>query len=292
MSGPAVHYKEQQSGLSKVDGGLDNSEYVLSGTATNGSFVIVANDDSSSTFSFDFKKLQGSITRKANGVNRAYLSGIDKGTKFDNFTFEIMLEKGSVATAFERRVESQIQAKLPEGEFIGKINDTYKDTLNVVYKEDGHYHLILNKMVGKVVLDGSETWSKLNLTFYTVIKWGKPNAICTHFTNNGSDWASNNEELKGKFTTTNVDNQFKCMLLSDMTLDDFKTWLSTHNTEVYYALAKPYEVDLGIVDITLFNGINHISNSEDANMSITYVKDINIVINKLTNAVVSLGGNV
>ena len=33
MSGPAVHHKEQQSGLSKVDGGLDNSEYVLSGTA-------------------------------------------------------------------------------------------------------------------------------------------------------------------------------------------------------------------------------------------------------------------
>lgn len=32
-SGPAVHHKEQRSGLSKVDGGLDNSEYVLSGTA-------------------------------------------------------------------------------------------------------------------------------------------------------------------------------------------------------------------------------------------------------------------
>ena len=265
---------------------------VLSGTATDSSFFIVANDDSSSTFSFNLKNLQGSITRKANGVNRAYLSRIEKGTKFDNFTFEIMLEKGSVATAFERHIESQIQANLPEGEFIGKLDDTYKDTLNIVYKADGQYHLILNKMIGKVVLDGSETWSKLNLTFYTVIKWGKPNAICTHFTNNGSDWASNNEELKGKFTTTNVDNQFKCMLLSDMTLDDFKTWLSTHNTEVYYALATPYEVDLGIVDITLFNGINHISNSEDANMSITYVKDINIVINKLTNAVVSLGGNV
>ena len=33
---------------------------------------------------------------------------------------------------------------IPENEFVGKLDDTYKDTLNVVYKEDGHYHLMLN----------------------------------------------------------------------------------------------------------------------------------------------------
>ena len=76
------------------------------------------------------------------------------------------------------------------------------------------------------------------------------------------------------------------------TIDKAKQFIRENNVTIYYPLETPYTVDLGVVDITLFNGINHISNSEDADMSITYVKDINIVINKLTNAIVSLGGNI
>ena len=81
---------------------------------------------------------------------------------------------------------------------------------------------------------------------------------------------------------------------NNMTIEEAINKLKQIISEItyYYSLFTSYEVDLGIVDITLFNGINHISNSEDADMSITYVKDINIVINKLTNAVVSLGSNV
>ena len=50
----------------------------------------------------------------------------------------------------ENYLFSQITANLPEGEFIGKINDTYKDTLKVEYNEtDGQYHLNLYKIVYK-----------------------------------------------------------------------------------------------------------------------------------------------
>ena len=58
------------------------------------------------------------------------------------------------------------------------------------------------------------------------------------------------------------------------TLAEWKTWLSTHNTDVYYVLATPELIDLNTtIDVTLFEGINNISNSEDANMQIRYVKN-------------------
>ena len=42
-------------------------------------------------------------------------------------------------------------------------------------------------------------------------------------------------------------------------VEDFKTWLSTHNTEVYYVFAKPYTVDLGVVDMPItYNEITNL----------------------------------
>ena len=75
---------------------------------------------------------------------------INKGVTLNNLVIKPQLEKGSTATPYEQHLETQITANLPEGEFIGKINDTYKDTLKVEYnEEDGQYHLNLYKRVYK-----------------------------------------------------------------------------------------------------------------------------------------------
>lgn len=69
---------------------------------------------------------------------------------FNDYQMRVQLEKGTTATPYEQHLETQIEANLPEGEFIGKINDTYKDTLKVEYNEtDGQYHLNLYKRVYK-----------------------------------------------------------------------------------------------------------------------------------------------
>ena len=63
---------------------------------------------------------------------------------------QIQLEQNPTATEYEQHLETQITTNLPEGEFIGKINDTHKDTLKVEYnEEDGQYHLNLYKRVYK-----------------------------------------------------------------------------------------------------------------------------------------------
>lgn len=212
------------------------------------------------------------------------------------------LEIDTSATPYEQHLETQITANLPEGEFIGKISDTYKDTLKVEYnEEDGQYHLNLYKRVGRTkitndnvnnLVESLNTSFKINgaLIDKTKLGWKFAWTQDISLINTYHEIYLQNGAISGSYSSNFIKNYL--ILFNDKFTDLSITRELLIGTEIYIVLANPYVVDLGIVDITLFNGINHISNSEDANMSITYVKDINIVINKLTNAVVSLGSNV
>lgn len=191
---------------------------------------------------------------------------------------DFQIEFGTTATPYEQHLETQITANLPEGEFIGKINDTYKDTLNVVYKDDGYYHLILNKMVDKVVLNGSETITKSGATTNEIL-------VATLNTNGLVDGQGISNYFKyspyvekNKFGIYNNGKNLRfCLDIQQYaTIDDFKSWLSTHNTEVYYALATPYEIDLGIVDTLLsYDKITNIFTDSDLlpQINAKYYKD-------------------
>lgn len=80
---------------------------------------------------------------------------ITNGTTCNNLIFKPMVS--SDGGEYESYQGLSLNMTIPENEFLGKIGDI-KDTLNIVYKDDGHYHAILNKKIGKVVLDGSESW--------------------------------------------------------------------------------------------------------------------------------------
>lgn len=203
----------------------------------------------------------------------------------------IQFELGE-STPYEQHLETQITANLPDGEFIGKIDDTYKDTLNVVYKEDGHCHLILNKMIGKVMLDGSENWRLSNYT--NDIIYSAYAAISNYF--NGlliSDLFSYQNNVNATTTTeyvaTGGDSIRIGVLKSRLnasTINDFKSWLSTHNTEVYYVLSTPYEVDLGIVDMPLsYDEITNIFTDSDLlpKINAKYYKDFKLSIENYIN---------
>lgn len=185
---------------------------------------------------------------------------------------DIQIEENSQQTEYEQHLETHISTNLPEGEFIGKINDTYKDTLKVEYNEtDGQYHLNLYKNIRKVILDGSEGWIKginaKGLTyFYHAIDdrlIGGPNPFVSNFTV-GSLWTLESYINIAAFSGGNT--AFNVMLedTSITTAQEFKTWLSTHNTEVYYALATPYVVDLGIVDMPItYDGVTNLYTNSD-----------------------------
>ena len=182
---------------------------------------------------------------------------------------KIQLELSNIASEYEPYVESQIQANLQEGEFIGKFDDTYKDTLRAEYiPAEGQYHWMLDKKAGKVVLDGSEDWTITNAPSNTTHLFQynfNDNAItpllCTHyiFQTGGEIWSGDKKAI-----SLNTKNGYIQVRDSYDNTNDFKSWLSTHNTEVYYALATPYTIDLGPIDMPVsYKDITNIFTDSD-----------------------------
>lgn len=179
---------------------------------------------------------------------RSYISA---GQSFSNVTFYPMICKELPFNYIEHQ-DSSITANLPEGEFIGKIDDTYKDELDIVYNEtDGNWHKILKKKISKIIYDGSESgWWQHTNGFFAIQRKGalygpiKSNNFMSGF----------NDKKAYCYATDYISIKYDEM----STLDEFKNWLSTHNTEIYYRV-QPYEVDLGVCDMPLtYNEITNI----------------------------------
>lgn len=174
----------------------------------------------------------------------------------------------------ENYLESVITANLPEGEFVAKIDGTYKDTLKVVYKEDGKHHLILNKIISKTVLNGTQpiSYSRVinddkfvaQFNIGTAIK-SSSTMVSDKFIYKPNGWTSNSENISTGGSNNNL-LQIKILQsrLEEISSNGLTNWLSTHPVEVYYVLEKPYEVDLGIVDMPLsYDEITNIFTDSD-----------------------------
>lgn len=180
----------------------------------------------------------------------------------------VQLEKGSTATDYEPYKEEVVNINLKENELCSLPNGT-KDELIV---KDGRAKIL--KRIGKVVLNGSENITKhnsitgrFNIPVTSVFGGaGNPNAISNYYISRYQD-VDNSIYVSYANTIQIVDFRFK----DDIAI--FKTWLSTHNTIVYYALATPYEIDLG--EVTLPNtliGQNNVTLDAtlETNMKISY----------------------
>lgn len=225
-----------------------------------------------------------------------YFIWIDKDTIFNNDTFYIQLERNSTATSFEQHLQSQITANLPEGEFIGKLNDTYKDTLKVVYKEDGKHHLILNKIISKTVLNGTQpiSYSRVinddkfvaQFNIGTAIK-SSSTMISDKFIYMSNGWTSNSENISTGGSNNNLlQIKISQSRLEEISSNGLTNWLSTHPVEVYYALENPYEIDLGIVDMPLsYSGVTNIFTDSDLlpKINAKYYKDFKLSIENYIN---------
>lgn len=199
------------------------------------------------------------------GIRKSSDGGEDKINK------DIMLNSGDTLEPYEPYKESSITANLPEGEFIGRINDTYKDTLKVEYNEDdGQHHLKLYKNVGKVVLNGTEGWG-INQTTTNHISFYLSSAPYKDIVIGKSDLFGDIRVWDGDVTDATEEAMWSHgngtsfgikILKSRLVSEDvagFKQWLSENPVTVYYELAEPYEIDLGIVDMPItYNEITNL----------------------------------
>lgn len=226
--------------------------------------VILSSDKNSNTFTVDEDNVYR-IRIKLSNANQASYTGTIS---------DIMVSE--VGGNYEPYQDSFLNITIPENEFAGKINDTYKDTLNAVYKDDGHYHLILNKMIGKIVLDGvTNCVTSINLR-------NGNHTVCNYVNNDIKALESENIIIANKLIGTTISKTWNgniiysiaqstnghylqlCLPSTFTTSEQINNWLKDNPTIVYYFLETPYEVDLGIVDTLLsYDEITNIFTNSD-----------------------------
>lgn len=171
---------------------------------------------------------------------------------------DIQLELGSTATDYEPYQGQEYTIDLGSIE-LAKIG-TYQD---YIWKDGDEWKV--HKEVGKVVLDGSEAWTKGNnangLAYFYTIRTGKAtgNDIISNIFSVIPTWTvqSNIDAINGSGGNSAIN-----IMLSDASItsvNDFKTWLASNPTTVYYALATP--TDTAITNQTLIDQLNAITSA-------------------------------
>lgn len=164
----------------------------------------------------------------------------------------------------------------------------------------------IKKYIDEIVLDGSEDWggdtvATNSYRYYIRLANASQSdtthnlAYCSHFT-----------LLPQGGTTTNIgftiinSTLYIRLSLTGNDLADFKTWLKEQYdngtpVKVQYVLATPEEFELEPTEtITLFEGTNNLSNSENASMTIVYENDELSVLNGgnyISKSIINIYGN-
>ncbi len=180
----------------------------------------------------------------------------------------IQLEENPSLTDFEQNLLSKIEAKLPEGEFIGKINDTYKDTLRAEYnKDDGQYHLMLDKMIGKYTFTGNENWATYTqsngIPIFRCTLPASGYSVKSNYFVSQTTWSTLLEENRIFNHVGNYQNiEIACSKFD--TLTNFENFITTNVVQMYHGLATPYTLDLGAIDMPLtYDEITNIFTDSD-----------------------------
>ena len=195
-----------------------------------------------------------STDSECNYVKVSFRSSINNNVDFTTIG-DIQIEQGSTATDYESFKSNSLTIDL-QGNELCSLPNGVKDELIV---ENGRAKII--KRIGRVVLDGSESWRKAQIGttgkyyFTFTPSWGQQTTngkllYCDYFVPSNT-WS---EQVVGMWLDTNMIIKTQGSLDNTEDLTSFKTWLSTHNVEVYYALETP--IDIEITDPTLLAQLN------------------------------------
>ena len=195
---------------------------------------------------------------------------------FNNSYEIIQLEQGSTATDYVPYQQQTYPISLGSME-LAEITENYQD---YIYGSPNNWYK--KNFIGKVVLDGTEAWTNmgwstsLGYAFRTPINDMKQTSSASDLPNCISNYYQNYTYNNLQSTTidygiANRTNYAQIVFRNDdyTSATDFKDWLTTHNTTVYYILATPTEEQ--ITDTTLITQLNNLYNatSQDGTTYIT-----------------------
>lgn len=243
--------------------------------------VVVSVKNRSNKITYNYIAGNQTITPTENLITNTYTYYIAAG-KTVNWTFKVQLEKGSTSTDYETYQENTLNINL-QGNELCSLPNNIKDELVI---ENGRAKII--KKIGKINLNGSERWgqnvnqTKDNTSYYYTYaldnlakKSSQLGTLRSNFFINQETYNVDREGISMSAAAPFLRLRINTSVVS--TPEKLLTWLSTHNTTVYYELATPTEIDLGAVILPeTFEGINNItvSSNLDSNTSIVYVNEI------------------
>lgn len=211
---------------------------------------------------------QTAVTYDLSGGNRIRFGiFVTNGTSIDITDYKIQLENNNTKTDYVPYTNQKYEVDLPVGLELCKIG-TYQDYL---YKDNGKWYK--HSEIRKVVLNGGEDgWIALGMAncvgyyraFANVLMPSSAGIVGNGITNYfsiaspSSNWTT--PVGTPSFCINNTGNNIR-FSFGETTNDlaGFKTWLSTHNTTLYYVLATPIETE--ITDTNLIEQLDNLSNA-------------------------------
>lgn len=200
------------------------------------------------------------------------------------------LELGTTATDYEPYTGQEYSITFPTS-----VGTVYGGSLNVTTGE-----LVVDKTM--VIVDGNSNISSNGTKPYGGLEishtpspskaYGAPysysDLISNRFTVNPTS-QSNPSTINGRTTNGNV---YLNMPAEITTLELAKSWFADNPTQVVYKLATPTTVQLTPTEVSTLLGDNTVWSDDGTTIDLNYRADTTKVIEKLTYAIISLGGNV
>lgn len=191
----------------------------------------------------------------------------------DKKATDIQIEEGTTATRYSPYVANPIElCKIGDYSDILFKNEVGDENYNAELEEETWYK---KAVIKKVIFDGNEDWSLQSINSYGIANFNKsivdyfstlPNKTYTNLFSPQTSLISVTTK-QGYYLNTNNTLYIRIDSSVVSTVEQFKTWLSTHNLELYYVLLTPIYTQ--ITDPTLisqlealrkakwFKGINH-----------------------------------
>ena len=209
------------------------SDYITISASTTGSInMLLSEFDNSKTF---IQRTQQGGTSKTYNLN-TNTKYVRLSYKNDIGIYDIQLKESSTPTDYEPYYDIELCNI-----------DTYEDK---IYSSNGRFYL--NKNINKVILNGSEGWqntgsnplkASLEISDYKYIE--ENICVCNYFKSvvNGTYGTMTDNQIKFRYHSDLTKRLYICTIVASA-INNFKTWLSTHNTTVYYVLATPTTTEI------------------------------------------------
>ena len=193
----------------------------------------------------------------------------------------VQLEVGSTATSYEPYNGTTHNISLGQTVYSGKLNVTTGVlTMDKAMLDGNLFTSVENNLSG----DGSSAYvSVANTDFKAPYYYMKTNCL----TRSNENW---NKLPAGSISVTSTTYIVVCSNVPSQTLAQFKTWFN-ENVQLMLELATPQTVTLTPTEVKSLLGQNNIF-ADSGNVDVTYRASASLVIEQLTNAIISLGGNV